>query len=274
VFVDNGHAYVIARRQPNFGGNYDLAMTNLPDTDAQFAAYDGTYAATTKRCALWSIDPATRGFDSLVDVPGTGDTCYPEIIEQPENHYLVYNYTSPLDTDPPWGTALTEGETLIYRHTLVFPSSGSPRRCLSRRSPIGPRNIGRVRLGRTRARLLRLPVAPVRRTRYSFRYCVKGGRGRITAVFQGRARGARAELVATTAPGHGNRGVRVRSRARTFARGYPRRRRTARGLYRPGPHSPQLVGIRHGRVRFIAVARPTLVRKLRLLRHALRRAGL
>src|SRR5207253_208886 len=39
VFVYRNQVYVIARRQPNFGGNYDLAMTNLPDTDAQFAAY-------------------------------------------------------------------------------------------------------------------------------------------------------------------------------------------------------------------------------------------
>jgi hypothetical protein len=274
VFVDSGHPYVIARRQPNFGGNYDLARHDLPDTDAQFAVYDGTYAATTKRCALWSIDPATRGFEPLVDVPGTGDTCYPEIIREPHHRYLVYNYTSPLDTDPPWGTALTEGRTLIYRHTLVFPDTGPTGKCLARRSAIGPRNIGRIRLRYTRRRLLRLPVAPRRRTRYSYRYCVKGGRGRVSAVFSGRARTARAELVTTTAPGHGNRGVRVRSRAGTFARAYPRRRLLAKGLYRAGPHSPRLIGIRHGRVRFIAVATPRLVAKPRLLRRDLRRAGL
>ena len=63
---------LIARRQPNFDGSYDLARHDLPDTDAQFAAYDGAYASTTKRCALWSIDPATRTFRPLVDVPGTG----------------------------------------------------------------------------------------------------------------------------------------------------------------------------------------------------------
>jgi hypothetical protein len=123
VFVDSGNVYVIARRQPNFGGDYDLHLPTLPDIDAQFAAYDAAYAATTKRCALWSIDPATRTFAPLVDVPGTGDTCYPSIIEQPNNHYLVYKYTSPLDTDPPWGTALTVGRTLIYRHTLSFPNT-------------------------------------------------------------------------------------------------------------------------------------------------------
>src|SRR5436305_10970853 len=80
-----------------FGGNYDLHFTWLPNTDAQFAAYDAAYAATTKRCALWSIDPATRTFAPLTDVPGTGDTCYPSIIPQSHHRFLVYNYTSPLD---------------------------------------------------------------------------------------------------------------------------------------------------------------------------------
>ncbi len=122
VFVDRGRVYVIARRQVAFDGEYDYLHHNLPDTDVQFAMYDGEYAATTKRCALWSIDPATREFAPVVDVPGVGDTCYPSTIPEPRHRYLVYNYTSPLDgSDPPWGTALTVGKTLIYRQTLTFP---------------------------------------------------------------------------------------------------------------------------------------------------------
>ena len=122
VFVDRGHAYVIARRQVAFDGEYDYLHTNLPDTDAQFAMYDGEYAATTKRCALWSIDLRTRSFTPLEDVPGVGDTCYPSVIRLRPHRYLVYNYTSPLDgSDPPWGTALTVGDTLIYRQTIAFP---------------------------------------------------------------------------------------------------------------------------------------------------------
>jgi hypothetical protein len=114
--------YVIARRQVAFSGEYDYLHHNLPDTDVQFAMYDGEYAATTKRCALWSIDPTNREFTTIVDVPGVGDTCYPSIIPEPHHRYLVYNYTSPLDgSDPPWGTALTVGKTLIYRQTLTFP---------------------------------------------------------------------------------------------------------------------------------------------------------
>ncbi|HEY2161051.1 MAG TPA: hypothetical protein VGH24_07075 [Solirubrobacteraceae bacterium] len=121
VFVDRGRVYVIARRQVAFNGEYDYLHYNLPDTDVQFAMYDGEYAATTKRCALWSIDPATQGFTSVVDVPGVGDTCYPSLIPEAHHRYLVYNYTSPLDgSDPPWGTAVTVGKTLIYRQTLTF----------------------------------------------------------------------------------------------------------------------------------------------------------
>jgi hypothetical protein len=122
VFIDRGQVYVIARRQVAFNGEYDYLHFNFPDTDAQFAMYDAEYAATTKRCALWSIDPSTRQFAPIVDVPGVGDTCYPSVIPRAHHRYTVYNYTSPLDgSDPPWGTALTVGKTLIYRQTLTFP---------------------------------------------------------------------------------------------------------------------------------------------------------
>lgn len=121
VFTRGKSVWVVARRQPNFGGNYDLGIPNLPDTDAQFAAYDAAYAATTKRCSLWRINPTTREFDPVIDVPGWGDTCYPQLIRQRHGRSLLYNYTSPLDgSDEPWGTALTVDRTLIYRAILSF----------------------------------------------------------------------------------------------------------------------------------------------------------
>ncbi len=61
----------------------------------------------------------------VFDVPGVGGSCYPEIIRRGHGRFLVYNYTSPLDgSDPPWGTALPDSDTLIYRMTLTFPSFG------------------------------------------------------------------------------------------------------------------------------------------------------
>jgi hypothetical protein len=155
----------------------------------------------------------------------------------------------------------------------VWPFGGSSN-CLARRSPIGRRNIGRIRLGRTRGQLNRVRVKPVRRARRSYRYCVKGRSGRVTAVFSRRSAGGRVRLVTTTGRRHGNRRVRVGSRASRFRRAYPRRHRIGRGLYRANPRSPRLWGIRRGRVRFIAVADRRLFRNRTALRRYLRRAGL
>jgi hypothetical protein len=144
-------------------------------------------------------------------------------------------------------------------------------RCLARRSPIGPRNIGRVRLGFTRARLRRLPVQPVRITRRAYRYCVKESSGAVAAVF---SRRGRVVLVLTNARGHGNRRLRPGSSARAFRRAYPRRRVIARGLYRTGPRNRRVVGVRNGRVRFFAVVSRRLLRDERAFARHLRRAGL
>jgi len=120
VFVEGNNAYVIARRQIAYGGLYDYGADVSPDSDVTFALYDGTYAASPKRCALWWINVQTREFTPLRNVPGTGDTCYPSVIRESRHRYLVYNYTSPLNTDDAWITALLFGRTLIYRHTLSF----------------------------------------------------------------------------------------------------------------------------------------------------------
>jgi hypothetical protein len=143
--------------------------------------------------------------------------------------------------------------------------------CLARRSPIGPRNIGRVRLGYTRSRLRQLPVKLVRKTRRSYRFCVKQSSGRVSAVF---SRRGHAVVVATTARGHGNRGVRPGGSVRVFRRAYPRRRLLSRGVYRANRRSPRLFGVRKGRVRFIAVADRHLLRNKRALKRHLRLAGL
>ena len=159
---------------------------------------------------------------------------------------------------------------------LVLTKMRLPDRCLSRRSPIGPRNIGRVRLGRTRARLSGLPVNPPRRTRRSYRFCVKGGAGSVAAVFSSSSARGRARVITTTARGHGNRRVRVGSSSRRFFDAYPRRRRIARGIYRANPRSPRVFGIRRARVRFIGVADRRLLRpgSRRTLRRYLAFAGL
>jgi LVIVD repeat-containing protein len=152
-----------------------------------------------------------------------------------------------------------------------FGSGAGAGTCLARRSPIGPRNIGRVRLGYTRSRLLRVPVKLVRKTRRSYRFCVKKSSGRVSAVFSGRGR---AVIVATTARGHGNRGVRPGVSVRALRRAYSRRRALGRGLYRANRKSTRVIGVRKGRVRYIAVVDGRLLRRPRTLQRYLRFAGL
>jgi hypothetical protein len=150
----------------------------------------------------------------------------------------------------------------------IMDGSAGSRRCLARRSPIGPRNIGRIRLGMTRKRLRQLRVKPVRTSRRAFRYCVKRSRGRVVARFSRRGRAA---LLVTTARSHGNRGVHPGSPARRFRAAYPRRDRIGRGVYRANPHSPRVIGVRGGRVRFFAVASRRLLRHPGVLSRELQR---
>ena len=130
------------------------------------------------------------------------------------------------------------------------PGSSAARACLPRRA-----SLGRGRLGLTRKALLRRLPAPVLRGRVTWRWCVEGG-GRVTTVFGPHGRAA---LVMTTAPQHGTR--RVHPGARLSSRW----RRIARHLVRVGPRT--VVGVRRGRVRFVAVgSRRTIAHTARLQR--------
>ena len=192
---------------------------------------------------------------------------------------IAFDRTRPqdarIDLNPPaTNTVRFDGSYLTASVGGGSLGVGSARPCLSRRSPVGPRNVGRIRVGFTRRRLLRLRVRSPRRARRSYRYCVKRSRGRVTAVFASRSRRARVKLVVTTARGHGNRRVRVGSRARKFHRAYPVRVRIGWGLYRTSSRSTRMFGLRRGRVRFIAVGSRSIVGNHRMVRRHLRAAGL
>jgi YVTN family beta-propeller protein len=143
--------------------------------------------------------------------------------------------------------------------------------CLGRRARLSRRGLGPVRLGLGRRALgRRIPLSPVKRTRRSLRWCVAGGRGNVVAAF---SRGGRVQLALSTAPSHGNRGVRRGRSANRLRSAYPNRVRLARGLYRANPRSRLVIGLRGGRVRFVAVASRALLRSPRLLRGYARLAG-
>ncbi len=156
------------------------------------------------------------------------------------------------------------------------PAGAVDRGCIARRLPVGARNVGRLHLGLARSRLITAPrlarLIPLRRSSKRVRYCVKAdSRRAVTAVF---GPGARVRLLTTTARAHRYRGIRPGSGLRQVRRRLPGLRRIMRGVYRAGPRSQRLIGVRRGRVRYLAVAGQRSLRRSRVLRIYLRRAGL
>ena len=148
----------------------------------------------------------------------------------------------------------------------------STQSCLARRAPIGPKGVGRIRLGMTRARLRALGAGRPRRTARTYRFCVKGSKRAVTAVFSSRARRAKVRLVSTTAPGHRLRGVGAGVRSTRLARRFPSRRRLPGSMVRAGGSSRRVFTVRRGVVRSVVVTERRVVRSPRAMRTLVRRA--
>ena len=118
MFWHDGEAYLIARRNVSYTGNYDLLRRTL-DRTAQTVMYQLDYRNRPKRCSLWRYDQATDRIVFVLDLPSRGDTCFPSMIQSgTPGDLVVYNYSSDVDgPDVPWGTG-QEGPTYIYRHVL------------------------------------------------------------------------------------------------------------------------------------------------------------
>ncbi len=148
----------------------------------------------------------------------------------------------------------TRSELVLGARDWHFtPAPAAPRgACLPRRGRVGARSIRGLRLGQTATAALR--VAPIPRSRGSgvWRWCVVGG-GRVTAAVVHR----RIALLAVTAHGY----------LPTRAHG----RRVGSGLRRIG--RGRVAGMRHGRVRFVAVTTATTLSHPARLRRLLRVAG-
>ena len=141
------------------------------------------------------------------------------------------------------------------------PASARKGACVSR-SPIGRRGIGRVRLGMTRKALARRLPAPRRKTKRSWRWCAKGGKGSVAAAF---SKSGRVALVARVPAGT----TRAQLRRR-----YPQRQSLGGSLVRAGARSSRIFGVRGGMVRYVAVAAPRTIARRALLRRYLARVAL
>jgi 3',5'-cyclic-AMP phosphodiesterase len=152
-----------------------------------------------------------------------------------------------------------------------FPADAGTSACLARRSPVGRHGIGRVRLGASRKTLAKRLPLPRRRTQHSWRWCVKGGKGGVSAAFSKKGKVA---LVASTSPRYGNRKVFTGSKTSRLRRSFPRRKAVGKAIVRANPRSPRLFGVKHGKVRYVAITTRKTIGKRKTLRAYLRYAGM
>lgn len=123
MFRHAGGVWLVARRNLNGDGRYDLGLRDLTPQE-QTNRYLVNYSLHRKRCALWKVDPERLAVDFVVDLPSRGDTCFPSMVPVDERTVEVYNYSSPLrGPDPVW-IAGQLGETQIHRMMLTFRESG------------------------------------------------------------------------------------------------------------------------------------------------------
>lgn len=123
LFRHGSEIYLVGRRNLTPTGNYDLGKEEL-DRKQKLADYQAAYWKEKKRCSIWRLDRKELKIIHLLDLPSKGDTCFPSIIQQDENKYLLYNYSSKIEgKDRGW----LDGQlnpTFIYSHELSFqPSS-------------------------------------------------------------------------------------------------------------------------------------------------------
>jgi hypothetical protein len=191
--------------------------------------------------------------------------------ETPRNQWGVIE--GPSGKFSPATVYATRDEILVeetgWRFRRVASAPPPSDRCLPRRARLGRRGVGPVRLGVTQSRLLRRTPGPARVGDRSWRWCVDGG-GSVIVTF---TKGGRAALVATTATGHAAGPLRAGAPAAAVRRAYRGSRAIVPGVLRAGPRSRLVVGVRRGKVRFLAAAARGTVAPRSLTTH-LRRAGL
>jgi hypothetical protein len=86
-----------------------------------------SYSVQPKRTALYRLDPATRRFEPLLDLPSAGDTAFPSVARLSPHEFLIANYSSAFEHgNRSWLWGQLNG-TGIYLVRLRFePGAASP----------------------------------------------------------------------------------------------------------------------------------------------------
>ncbi len=155
-------------------------------------------------------------------------------------------------------------------------------RCLAPPRRLTRSGFGPLRLGRDPDATLLAAGQPERRVGRSFRWCATRGRAKgakrsgVAVVF---GAGGGAEFVVSTAAAKGKPKAGKRRNGRTrpkLPKRPPKVSKLGGGIFvvRKGPGGDRVWGYRRGRLRFSAVADPRIARRAKLVKAALREAGI
>ncbi|MCB9663292.1 MAG: hypothetical protein H6732_04205 [Alphaproteobacteria bacterium] len=119
VFRSGGRVWLVGRRHLANEGRYELEPTT-DDLEQQTLLNEVAYWNAPKRCALWTVDPATRTVDHVLDLPSRGDTCFPEALDLGDGHWAIYSYSNDVDgPDWKWNEGQVE-PTFVYRYVVAL----------------------------------------------------------------------------------------------------------------------------------------------------------
>jgi hypothetical protein len=119
MFWHDGEAYLVARRNLNGSGEYDLGAGG--GRLLRTVWNQVSYSLTPKRTALWRYVQGEDRFAFVLDLPSRGDCCFAAVLGGgAAGEHVVYDYSCALDgPDVPWLQG-QRGRTFIYRHVLRF----------------------------------------------------------------------------------------------------------------------------------------------------------
>ena len=144
MFRHGNDIYMIARRSIKYFDKKDDVNgfatqpygVNLPesiDIGTRRALYLAEYSLLPKRTAIYKIDQENKKVIWLKDLPSTGDTAFPSIVQLSEHKFLIANYSNPIVKKFPFLNTLhwdwLRGQlsqrygTQIYLATLSFPEN-------------------------------------------------------------------------------------------------------------------------------------------------------
>ena len=98
MFHHGSELYLVARR--DIKGPFDKVSDHLPFEVRKWLNLV-SYSLRAHTTALFHLNRTTRSVEWVQDLPGDGDTAYPSIVQLDADHYLIANYTSPLNK-PRW----------------------------------------------------------------------------------------------------------------------------------------------------------------------------